>query len=164
MPANVQPHGMKLDLSLSRSERSFRTWVHVLWFLCCARTTESKSRSTCALITWPVSATYVLCRDYLAQAFKLVEPEAVHRRKQRRFKRKRFWSAGVMDILCFDQHDKWKSYGLWLHLGMDPFSVRIAWFRIWWTNRNGRLVTSYFIDACRVIGGASPANALWIFH
>ncbi|KAJ7455486.1 hypothetical protein FB451DRAFT_1342284 [Mycena latifolia] len=91
--------------------------------------------------------------EFMAQAFKLIEPAAVQRRKQRRFRRKRFWAAGVMDILCFDQHDKWQRFGLWLHLGLDPFSGRIAWFRIWWTNRNGRLITSYYINACREIGG-----------
>ncbi|KAJ7107132.1 hypothetical protein C8R44DRAFT_637746, partial [Mycena epipterygia] len=90
---------------------------------------------------------------FLAQALKRVEPAAVMRKKQRRFRRKRFWAAGVMDIICFDQHDKWQRFGLWLHLGMDPFSGRIAWFRIYWTNRNGRLITSYYINVCREIGG-----------
>ncbi|KAK7027800.1 hypothetical protein R3P38DRAFT_3315318 [Favolaschia claudopus] len=81
------------------------------------------------------------------------DSEGIARRKAKRFVRKRFWSAGVMDVLCFDQHDKWKRFGLWLHLGMDPFTGRIAWVKIWWSNRNSKLVTSYFIDACREIGG-----------
>ncbi|KAK7037191.1 hypothetical protein R3P38DRAFT_2359180, partial [Favolaschia claudopus] len=81
------------------------------------------------------------------------DSEGIARRKAKRFVRKRFWSAGVMDVLCFDQHDKWKRFGLWLHLGMDPFTGRIAWIKIWWSNRNSKLVTSYFIDACREIGG-----------
>ncbi|KAJ7438148.1 hypothetical protein FB451DRAFT_1344417 [Mycena latifolia] len=90
---------------------------------------------------------------FLAKMFKQVEPEAVARRKRKRFKRKRFWAAGVMDILAFDQHDKWKRFGLWLHLGIDPFSGRVAWFKIWWTNRNCKLITSYYINSCREIGG-----------
>ncbi|KAJ7086781.1 hypothetical protein B0H15DRAFT_781757 [Mycena belliarum] len=58
-----------------------------------------------------------------------------------------------MDILAFDQHDKWKRFGLWLHVGLDPFPGRIAWLKIWWTNRNPKLITSYYINACRLIGG-----------
>jgi hypothetical protein len=61
----------------------------------------------------------------------------------------------VLDILCFDQHDKWKRFGLWLHIGLDPYPGRIYWLRIWWTNRNSKLVTSYYINSCRPIGGKS---------
>ncbi|KAJ6583676.1 hypothetical protein B0H10DRAFT_2168133 [Mycena sp. CBHHK59/15] len=67
--------------------------------------------------------------------------------------RKRFWSAGVMDMLCFDQHDKWKRFGHWLQLGIDPYSGRIHWIKIWWTNRNPKPITSYYLDACRKTGG-----------
>ncbi|KAJ7835610.1 hypothetical protein B0H13DRAFT_1913517 [Mycena leptocephala] len=58
-----------------------------------------------------------------------------------------------MDILCFDQHDKWKRFGLWLHLGIEPYSGWILWLKIWWTNRNPKLVTSYYLDGCRKAGG-----------
>jgi hypothetical protein len=51
-----------------------------------------------------------------------------------------------MDIWAFDQHDKWKRFGLWLHMGLDPYSGRMVWLKIWWTNRNVRLVTSYYIE------------------
>ncbi|KAK7041035.1 hypothetical protein R3P38DRAFT_2512453 [Favolaschia claudopus] len=57
-----------------------------------------------------------------------------------------------MDILTFDQHDKWKRFGLWLHVGLDPLPGRLAWLKIWWTNRNPRLITSYYIEACRQLG------------
>ncbi|KAJ6619203.1 hypothetical protein B0H10DRAFT_2163996 [Mycena sp. CBHHK59/15] len=58
-----------------------------------------------------------------------------------------------MDMLCFDQHDKWKRFGHWLQLGIDPYSGRIHWMKIWWTNRNPKLITSYYLDACRRTGG-----------
>ncbi|KAJ7022416.1 hypothetical protein C8F04DRAFT_1138129 [Mycena alexandri] len=89
----------------------------------------------------------------LLKAFKQYEPEGVARRKRRRFRRKRFWSAGVMDILAFDQHDKWKRFGLWLHACVDPFSGRIAWLNVWWTNRNPKLITGYYIKSGRQVGG-----------
>ncbi|KAF8215519.1 hypothetical protein K438DRAFT_2104665 [Mycena galopus ATCC 62051] len=89
----------------------------------------------------------------LNQILKEIEPDAVRRRLAFKFKRKRFWSAGVMDLLCFDQHDKWKRFGLWSHLGMDPYPGKIHWLKIWWTNRNPKLVTSYYLKACRDAGG-----------
>lgn len=58
-----------------------------------------------------------------------------------------------MDILAFDQHDKWKRFGLWLHACVDPFSGRIAWLNVWWTNRNPKLITGYYIKSGRQVGG-----------
>ncbi|KAM6490176.1 hypothetical protein JOM56_014368, partial [Amanita muscaria] len=81
------------------------------------------------------------------------EPDAVEARKSGRFKRRRFWSAGVMEYWSIDQHDKWGRFGLWLHLGIDPFSGRIAWLKIWWCNRNPRLLINYYLDAGRHVGG-----------
>ena len=78
---------------------------------------------------------------------KLTEPEAVAFRKRKSFKRKRFWAAGVMDIWTCDQHDKWKRFGLWLHLGLDPYCGRIVWLKIWWSNCNPRLIAKYYIEA-----------------
>ena len=93
----------------------------------------------------------------------MTEPEAVGFRKQKRFRRKRFWAAGVMDILTFDQHDKWKRFGLWLHLGLDPYCGRLAWLKVWWCNRNPRLIASYYIEAGRKVGGVSETLFLLFF-
>ncbi|KAJ7460012.1 hypothetical protein B0H11DRAFT_2242239 [Mycena galericulata] len=90
---------------------------------------------------------------FLNKFFLRFEPDAVKRRRAFKFKRKRFWSAGIMDIICFDQHDKWKRFGLFPHLGMEPYAGRITWLKIWWTNRNPKLVTSYYIGAGRKAGG-----------
>jgi hypothetical protein len=58
-----------------------------------------------------------------------------------------------MELITMDQHDKWKRFGLWLHLGLDPFAGRIVWLKIWWNNRNPRLITSYYLEAARQEGG-----------
>ncbi|KAJ6581597.1 hypothetical protein B0H19DRAFT_1251786 [Mycena capillaripes] len=89
----------------------------------------------------------------LNRLFQLVEPMDLARRKRKQFRRKRFWAAGVMDILAFDQHDKWKRFGLWMHVGLNPYASRIAWMRIWWTNRNPKLIASYYLHSGRKIGG-----------
>lgn len=60
-----------------------------------------------------------------------------------------------MDMWTIDQHDKWKRFGLWLHIGLDPFNGHMEWLKIWWTNRNPRLVASYYIEAGRKAKGKS---------
>ncbi|KAJ7829737.1 hypothetical protein B0H14DRAFT_3465406 [Mycena olivaceomarginata] len=64
----------------------------------------------------------------VADILKQMEPEKVAARYGRRFKH-------------------WKYYGLYLHLGMDPYTGRLHWNKIWWTNRNTALVTSYYLGA-----------------
>ncbi|KAF8148594.1 hypothetical protein B0H34DRAFT_811826 [Crassisporium funariophilum] len=78
--------------------------------------------------------------------FRVWEPELVRQRKAGRLKRRRFWAAGPNDLLAVDQHDKWKRFGLALHTGVDPFSGRIQWIEIWWTNSNPKLILSYYLD------------------
>lgn len=79
--------------------------------------------------------------------FAIYEPELVQERKAHRLKRKRFWAAGVNDLIAVDQHDKWKyKFGLALHTGIEPFAGRIQWIKVWWTNSNPRLILSYYLD------------------
>ncbi|KAJ7208648.1 hypothetical protein GGX14DRAFT_342364, partial [Mycena pura] len=35
----------------------------------------------------------------------------------------------------------------------DPFAGRFHWLKIWWTNRNPVLITSYYLEAARKAGG-----------
>ncbi|KAJ3804862.1 hypothetical protein F5876DRAFT_70281 [Lentinula aff. lateritia] len=78
----------------------------------------------------------------LNDLFKKFEPDKVKQRKYKRFKRQRFWAAGIMDVLTMDQHDKHQRFGLRYHLGFDPFPGRIAWFRVWWSNRNPKVTSN----------------------
>ena len=78
--------------------------------------------------------------------FRIYEPELVRERKEGRLKRRRFWAAGVNDMLAVDQHDKWKRFGLALHTGIDPFPGRIHWIKVWWTNSNPKLILSYYLE------------------
>ena len=100
----------------------------------------------------------VLFRRIVAAYLQQSEPEAVRSRKGRRFVRRLFWSAGVNDVWAFDQHDKWRRFGPFLHVGVDPFPGRVQWLKIWWTNRNPRLVTSYYLEAARRNGGKQNPN------
>ncbi|KAF8198902.1 hypothetical protein K438DRAFT_1966869 [Mycena galopus ATCC 62051] len=86
---------------------------------------------------------------------KQLEPEAVQQRRGKKFHRKRFYAAGVNDCWAQDQHDKWgPRFGLWLHNSIDAFIGFNNWLQVWWTNKNPRLVTKYFLGACRTLGAA----------
>ncbi|KAH7904511.1 hypothetical protein BJ138DRAFT_1019057 [Hygrophoropsis aurantiaca] len=91
-------------------------------------------------------------RPLISRLLKIVEPDAVVARCHRRFKRKRFWSAGVNDVWAQDQHDKWGRFGLWLHISLDPYTGYINWLKVWWTNKNPCLIAYYYLEACRKLG------------
>ena len=92
-----------------------------------------------------------------------VEPEAVAKRKRGRFKWRHFWSADIMEYWSIDQHNKWGRFGLWLHLGIDPYPSQFAWLKVWWCNRNPRLLMNYYLEAACKVGGMFPV-ALLIFE
>ena len=105
----------------------------------------------------------VHCRKLVNEFLLHVEPEAVAKCKRGRFKRRRFWSAGVMEYWSIDQHDKWGRFGLWLHLRIDPYPGQFAWLKVWWCNQNPHLLMNYYLEAARKVGGMFPA-ALLIFE
>jgi hypothetical protein len=79
----------------------------------------------------------------------VVEQEEVRKQKQRRLKRRRYNSAGVMEVWTIDQHDKWIVFSLFFHVAYDPFVGKIVWFGIWWMNKNPFLITDYYLTAGR---------------
>lgn len=85
-------------------------------------------------------------RSLVASYCAIYEPHLVRQRKAHCFRRKRFYAAGAFDVVCVDQHDKWKKFGLALHTGVEPFIGELEWIRVWWTNNNPRLIASYYLD------------------
>lgn len=93
--------------------------------------------------------------------FNIYEPELVLQHKANRLRRRHFWAAGVNDIFAVDQHDKWLRYGLGLHTGIEPFSSRIMWMRVWHSNRNPQLILSYYLDTLDTLGCKYSPPALF---
>ncbi|KAG1798669.1 uncharacterized protein HD556DRAFT_1440373 [Suillus plorans] len=91
-------------------------------------------------------------RRVIKSYFAIYESDLVRQRKARRLRRKRFWAAGVNDLFAMDQHDKWLRFGLALHTGIEPFSGRIMWMRVWHSNRNPQLILSYYLDTLMELG------------
>jgi hypothetical protein len=93
-------------------------------------------------------------RSVISAHFHETEEGEVKKRKGRRFKRKRYYAAGVNDVWPQDQHDKWgPRFGLWFHNSLDATSAWNNWLKVWWTNSNPRLIAKYFLDCCREMKG-----------
>ena len=83
----------------------------------------------------------------------MTEPDAVDARWYKRFKRWTFIAVGPNEMWSLDQHDKFKRYGLFFHVGLDPFPGVIHWCKVWWTVRNPKLIACYYLDTARSLGG-----------
>ena len=94
----------------------------------------------------------ISCRTIMWEYFLTYEPELLRQRKVNRLKCRRFWAAGVNDIWAIDQHDKWLCFGLALHTGIEPFSGRILWTKVWHSNRNPQLILSYYLELVEFFG------------
>ncbi|KAG2126745.1 hypothetical protein BD769DRAFT_1628415 [Suillus cothurnatus] len=97
-------------------------------------------------------------RSVIKSYFAIYEADLVRQRKARRLQRRHFWAAGVNDIVTVDQHDKWLRFGLALHTGIEPFSGRIMWMRVWHSNRNPQLILSYYLDTIENLGHDDPGT------
>ena len=113
---------------------------------------------------WDLIFLYVQYRKLINKFLCHVEPEAIEKHKHGQFKWRWFWSAGVMEYWSIDQHDKWGRFGLWLHLGIDPYPGWFAWLKIWWCDWNPRLLINYYLEAARKVGGMFPTAWVLIFN
>ncbi|KAG2134218.1 hypothetical protein BD769DRAFT_1385810 [Suillus cothurnatus] len=91
-------------------------------------------------------------RNVVVAYFAMYEVELVRQRKAHRLQRRRFWAAGVNDLFAVDQHDKWLRFGLALHTGIEPFSGRIMWMRVWHSNHNPQLILTYYLETIQELG------------
>ncbi len=56
-------------------------------------------------------------------------------------------------VWAFDQHDKWRRFNLYFHIGVDVASRKILWLKIWPSNKNPRLASKYFLDVVEELDG-----------
>ncbi|KAI9437089.1 hypothetical protein BJY52DRAFT_1130177, partial [Lactarius psammicola] len=92
-------------------------------------------------------------RPIIAEYLRQSEPDAVDAWRYKRFKRWNFIAIGPNEMWSLDQHDKFKRYGLFFHVGLDPFPGVIHWCKVWWTVRNPKLIARFYLDTARSIGG-----------
>lgn len=92
-------------------------------------------------------------RIVISSLLHMIEPEAVQAHHCCHFKWKCFWAAGVNDIWCQDQHNKWLHFSLWFYNSIDLFTGFTNWLNIWWTNKNLQLITGYYFKAVHQLRG-----------
>ncbi|KZT55411.1 hypothetical protein CALCODRAFT_405924, partial [Calocera cornea HHB12733] len=95
----------------------------------------------------------LVSRDLLRQYQALADPVGNQQRRARRLKHYVHWSTGLHEVWSVDQHDKWKRFGLFLHVGVENFSNFVLWLKVWWTNSNPRLIAGYYLEAAARLGG-----------
>ncbi len=96
---------------------------------------------------------YILYRPVISEYLRQTEPDAVEARRYKKFKRRTFIAIGPNEMWSLDQHDKFKRYGLFFHVGLDPYPGLIHWCKVWWTARNPKLIAHFYFNAARAMGG-----------
>ncbi|KZS96715.1 hypothetical protein SISNIDRAFT_393871, partial [Sistotremastrum niveocremeum HHB9708] len=82
----------------------------------------------------------------VARYNRIFEPAAVAARRRHAYTRTVYITIAVGETWGADQHDKWLRFELFLHVCVDVYSGKVLWLKIWWTNKNPRLIASYFLD------------------
>ncbi|KAG1780114.1 hypothetical protein EV702DRAFT_1043464 [Suillus placidus] len=90
--------------------------------------------------------TMSVSRNVVIAYFSKYEVNLIRQHKARRLQRRRFWAAGVNDLFAVDRHNRWLRFGLALHTGIEPFTGRIMWMRVWHSNQNPQLILTYYLD------------------
>ena len=97
--------------------------------------------------------TLQLNRPIVSEYLRQTEPDALEAQRYKRFKRQTFLAIGPNEMWSLDHHDKFKRYGLFFHVSLDPFPGVIHWCKVWWTVRNPKLIAHFYLDTTQSIGG-----------
>ena len=98
----------------------------------------------------------------MSSYFLTYEAHLLSKCKANHLQHRRFWAAGVNDIWAVDQHNKWLRFGLALHTGIEPFSGRILWVKVWHSNRNPQLILSYYLETVKEFGRKHLTHILFL--
>ena len=88
-------------------------------------------------------------RDDVRRAILQYDPDGVSRRKRRKLRRRKYFSAGPDNRWHIDGHDKLKSFGFSLHGCIDGFSKRLIWLEVSSSNKKPAIIGQFYLDAVR---------------
>ena len=104
-------------------------------------------------------------RPVISEYLRQSEPDAVEapsrRHKTIEVERQPFLAVGPNEMWCLGQYDKFKRYGLFFHVGLDPYPGVIHWCKVWWTVRNPKLIAHFYLNATRENGGTHFNYLIW---
>ena len=108
----------------------------------------------------------IICKRPVISAYlRQSEPDAVEapsrQHKTIEVERQPFLAVGPNEMWCLGQYDKFKRYGLFFHVGLDPYPGVIHWCKVWWTVRNPKLIAHFYLNAARENGGTHFNYLIW---
>lgn len=92
-------------------------------------------------------------RETVRIILRFIDPDGVTTRRQRRLRRRMYWSKGPNYLYHIDGWDKLKPYGLCVHGCIDGFSRKIMWLEASPSNNNPFVVCKYFSDCVKQLKG-----------
>nr|XP_022287685.1 uncharacterized protein LOC111100282 isoform X2 [Crassostrea virginica] len=94
-----------------------------------------------------------ITRSISREIVKFLDAEGVKRRKQRRLRRRQYFSKGPNFVWHLDGYDKLKPYGISIHGCIDGFSRRVIWLEADVTNKRPEVIAEYYLDAIQNLNG-----------
>ena len=86
-------------------------------------------------------------QEHVHRAVLQYNPDGVSRRKRRKLRRRKYFSAGPNYSWHIDGHGKLKPFGFSLHGCIDGFSRRLIWFEVSSSNKKPEIIGKFYLDA-----------------
>ncbi|XP_056018330.1 uncharacterized protein LOC130054058 [Ostrea edulis] len=84
---------------------------------------------------------------------RILDEDGVKRRKQRRLRRRQYFSKGPNFVWHLDGYDKLKPYGISIHGCIDGFSRRLIWLEADITNKRPEVIAEHYLNAVHDLKG-----------
>lgn len=97
----------------------------------------------------------VVKRQTVRDIMESIHPGTMDKHKQRRLKRREYSNKGPNHILHIDGYDKLSSFGFYIHGAIDGWSRKVIWLDVGGTNKDPKVIGSYFLDFVESVGGTS---------
>ncbi|XP_061165541.1 uncharacterized protein LOC133201057 [Saccostrea echinata] len=94
-----------------------------------------------------------ITRSIARDIVRLLDEDGIKRRKQRRLRRRQYFSKGPNFVWHLDGYDKLKPYGISIHGCIDGFSRQLIWLEADVTNKRPEVVAEYFLNAVHTMKG-----------
>lgn len=97
----------------------------------------------------------IVTRNTVRQVLKILDPEGVQARSRHRLRRRNYSTKGPNYLWHMDGWDKLKPFGFAVHGSIDGYSRKILWLEVCNSNNDPRIITKYYLDYVRQVGGTS---------
>jgi len=96
---------------------------------------------------------FAVKRQAVMEILKQLDPVGVELRKKKRLRRRTYTVPGPDYLWHIDGYDKLKPYGFSIHGCIDGYSRRIIWLKVAPTNKDPKIIASYYLKAVEELNG-----------